>query len=126
MIYRYHRVIGIWMILCALIWLGTGIQTGWVTAGVWALALALLFPPMASIAAINPLTPGKSTLLPVFAFGGFLLLGGGAAESFGLDIDPVRIEIVACFGLMMTALFELGWRRAIDAGPGPDVGRSSD
>jgi len=116
MIGSFHRMIGLWLIASVVIFISIGTRSGWQSAGLWVLAIGLAFPPMASIGAIHPLTPGPSMILPVFAFAALMLFGGASASTLGFDIESVRIEIGALFCLMMTAVFFLGWRRFPGAG----------
>ncbi len=99
MIPRWHGLVGVWFLLSLAILL----ICGWH----WGLAVAMLLPPMAGLGAVNPWSPGWSGVLPVFGFAGLLLLGPGVV---GLPVGDVAIEIAAGFGLMMTAVFAMGWR----------------
>ena len=106
LIRRFSRVVALWLVLAVAVtaiasWRGGAI--GWH----WGLAIAMLMPPMVSLGAIQPWSPGPSVLLPVFAFTVLLLVGPAAFE---IQIDTVCVEIAAGFGLLMTAMFATGWR----------------
>jgi hypothetical protein len=100
MIPRFSRVVGLW--LCAsIVVTSTG---GWESG----LAVALIFPPMIGLGAINRMSPGVTMLLPVCAFALVLLIGPGAMS---LPVEGVRVEIAAGFALTMTLVFATGWSR---------------
>lgn len=99
MVGRLSRLVAFWLVLASV----AAIWQGW-TVG---LATALLLPPMIGVGAIHPLTPGLSMTLPVLGFAGLLLLGPAALQ---LPVGDRIILIAAGFGLIMTAVFALGWR----------------
>ena len=73
----------------------------------WALALAMIMPPMVGLAGINRPSPGWSALLPIFAFAGFLMFGSGLT---GRPVAPIAIEVAGGFALLMSLVMSWGWR----------------
>lgn len=92
MILATGRLLGTWLIVIVAATLVGGWQ--------WGIAMGLLMPPLVSLGAINPWSPGPSAALPVFAFAGALVFGGAT----------MVVEIAAGFQLMMVLVFAFGWR----------------
>ena len=99
MLSRFGRLIVAWVIVAAI----AGIAVGWRTG----LAFALLLPPLASLAAINPWNPLWSSILPTFAFAGIVLMDPLIAD---FSLAGVRIEVVSGVVIMQTVVMALGWR----------------
>lgn len=93
-----NRMAGLWVALSVVAWAWQGREMG--------LAIALLWPPLVALGAINPWSPGASMLLPVLGFASVLLVG---PEALQLPVRGVAVEIAAGFGLMMTGVFVAGW-----------------
>ncbi|MDP6061376.1 MAG: hypothetical protein QGH33_20875 [Pirellulaceae bacterium] len=102
MLRGFSRLVGIWLILMIFV----GFVMGWR----WALSLGMLLPPSLSLGSVNRWSPGWSMALPVIAFAVLLLVAPGALR---LDVKGVEVEIAACFGLIMTMVFALGWARFV-------------
>lgn len=109
MLRRFGRIV--------LLWLGAMLVMLPVSGWHASLALAMLLPPLISIGAINPWSPGASMLLPVFGFAGVFVLAPNSA--LGLPIDNVRVEIAWGFGLIMVLVMGAGWGRMRRAGGPP-------
>ncbi len=99
MLVGHRRLMAAWMVLGLVI----AVVLGWR----WGLAVGLLLPPVVSLGAINPWSPGWSAVLPVLGFAGVFLLGPGA---FGVALDGVEIETAFGFGLLMVGVFVWGWQ----------------
>ncbi len=100
MLLRFGRLIVLWIAASAVV----AFLMGWH----WGLAFGLLLPPLASLGAINPWSPGWSAVLPVAAFSVVFLLGPGAMR---VSLESVQTETAAGFALIMTLFFNAGWRR---------------
>ena len=100
MIPRFGKLVLVWLVLSLAVTLG----------GSWprALAFGLLMPPLMSLGAVNPWSPGGAMVLPVLAFAGVFLVGPRALDR---PLEGVEIEVATGFGLLMTLLFAVGWRR---------------
>jgi len=90
----------IWFVLSALVMIVGGWWLG--------LAFGLIMPPMVSCGAINPWSPGRSSLLPVFGFAAILLIG---PRALGLSLEGVEIEAAGGFCLAVSVFFAVGWQR---------------
>ena len=99
MLSRFGRLIVAWIIVATI----AGIAVGWRTG----LAFALLLPPLASLAAINPWNPLWASILPTLAFAGIVLMDPLIAD---FSLAGVRIEVVSGVVIMQTVVMALGWR----------------
>lgn len=103
MLAGFGRLIVIWLAVSVV-----AIATvGWARG----LAVALVLPPLLSLGAANRWSPGWSLALPVGAFGVLLLAGDQILPGALPGVKGLEFEIAAGFGLMMTTVFALGWRR---------------
>ncbi|MBI1337888.1 MAG: hypothetical protein GC164_13130 [Phycisphaera sp.] len=107
MLLRGHaRLVGTWLLVMALLFIGvsmtTSIATGWFVS----LTFGMLLPPLVSLGAVNRITPGWSSVLPIFAFAVVFVMG----KVGQVDITQVRVEVAAGFGLLMTGVMVWGWR----------------
>jgi len=100
MLVRFSAVVGAWVVVAGVVWL----LVGWKPA----LALALLLPPMASHGAINPWSPGWTSILPTFAFALLFLIN---PIIHGLTLEPVRLEVAGGFALLQTLIMAIGWHK---------------
>ncbi len=98
MIPRHSRTVCVWLCVSIVVAIAVGWESG--------LAVALIFPPMIGLGAINRMSPGATMLLPVCAFAILLLIG---PRAMSLPVEGIRVEIGAGFALMMTIMFAMGW-----------------
>lgn len=104
MLTGYGWLVGGWIVFSVMV----AVVGGWR----WGIAMGLLLPPMISLGAINLASGGWSMVLPVFAFAGFFLIGPGA---LGQSLAGIEIETAGGFGLIMSFVFALGWKRCPSA-----------
>ena len=97
---RIGTLIVAWLVAMALV---MGL-VGW-SGG---LAVGLLLAPMAAAAAINPWTPGFTSLLPTIGFTVLLLIDPVVA---GYSVQGVHVEVAAGFALIQTVVMAAGWSR---------------
>lgn len=112
MLHGANAMLWFWTVICigaaALVAMdptskNAGPGRGWM----WALALAMLMPPVVGLAGLNKSAPRWSSVLPIFAFAVFLAFGG---RMTGRSVEPVAIEVAAGFALMMSFTMSFGWR----------------
>lgn len=96
------RLVSVWMVATAVVL----IAYGWRDAA----AMAIVLPPMLGLGAVNRWSPGWSIALPVIAFAPLPVFGPDALPMLR-SAAHLRIEIAACFGVMMTVVFAVGWSR---------------
>ena len=95
----WDRLVALWLMVS----MAVMVLVGWR----WGVALALAFPPMLGLGAVNRWSPGWSLVLPVMAFAGLML---SSRRILQIKIDDVSIEVAASFVLMMSMVFVFGWR----------------
>lgn len=89
------------------LWIAASIVVMVVLGWRWGIAVAMVFPPLLGLGAVNRWSPGWSLALPVLAFAGLML---ASERAIHIDVSPVAIEVAAGFGWMMSIVFALGWR----------------
>ncbi|MCC7192970.1 MAG: hypothetical protein IT444_09345 [Phycisphaeraceae bacterium] len=95
----WDRLVALWIAVAVAVM----VLVGWR----WGIALALVFPPMLGLGAVNRWSPGWSLVLPVIAFAGLML---ASQRILQIRIDDISIEVAASFVLMMSMMFVIGWR----------------
>jgi hypothetical protein len=97
---KFDRAVGLWI--------AASVIVAYVLGWRWGIAVAMVFPPMVGLGAVNRWSPGWSLLLPVIGFAWLMLAGRRVLH---LDIAPVSVEVSAGFGLLMSLVMAAGWRR---------------
>jgi len=87
-------------------WIAGALATGLFLGPRLGVAVALVLPPLAGLAAVNPYTPGPAALLPAVAFALLLILGPTRLE---MTLHGAEIEAAAGFGLIATLAIGRGW-----------------
>jgi hypothetical protein len=102
MLAHFGKVIRIWMLVMVVVFFAMDWQS--------ALAVGLVLPPLLAMGGVNNWSPGWSIALPVLAFGPVVLFGPDAIEMLNAAAGA-RIEIAGAFGLLMTIVFAMGWKK---------------
>jgi len=118
----WGRFVAAWLAFACAVTVAQAMRDDVSLATAWhdGVMVAMLLPPMLCLGAVNRVTPGWSAALPVVAFALFLQVAPGA---WGMQLGSMGIEIAFGFGVLMTAVFVVGWRRVDDrTGGGTSVG----
>ncbi len=105
---RFHWIVPVWLLFAV----GVGASRGW-SAG---LALGMVLPMTAGLAAINGLSPGWLSVMPVVAFACALLID---PRVLNLPANVPWVECAFGFGVVLTVAQWVSWR-FLAAGGGDD------